>query len=173
MNNWQARGSWSWRPGLGSVILCVFTNAAQLVTQQAPFNWGTKWPGGFIFKIQYPLSNGWVPSPLSANSPVVSDSCATGIAIQKVKKKRGRTDTDKKEAMKRKLSDREKKGKNVIEKGKRHTEKRGILLQSALLLRKKVLPPAKQQLLKISSLKHTSFGLCGNRAPSDRAGDPS
>lgn len=70
--------------------------------------------------------------------------------------------------MKGKLSDIEKKRKNGIAK-----EKTGILIQCALLLRKKVLPPAKQQLLKISSLKHTSFGLCGNRAPSDRAGDSS
>lgn len=61
----------------------------------------------------------------------------------------------------------------MVEKGKRHSGKRGILLQSALLLRKKVFPPAKQQLLKITSLKHTSFGLCGNRAPSDGAGKPS
>lgn len=61
----------------------------------------------------------------------------------------------------------------MVEKGKRHSGKRGILLQSALLLRKKVFPPAKQQLLKITSLKHTSFGLCGNRAPSDGAGEPS
>lgn len=67
----------------------------------------------------------------------------------------------------------QKKGKNMVEKGKRQSGKRGILLQSALLLRKKVFPPAKQQLLKITSLKHTSFGLCGNRAPSDRAGEPS
>lgn len=61
----------------------------------------------------------------------------------------------------------------MVEEGKRHSAKRGILLQSALLLRKKVFPPAKQQLLKITSLKHTSFGLCGNRAPSDGAGKPS
>lgn len=38
---------------------------------------------------------------------------------------------------------------------------------------KEVFPPAKQQLLKITSLKHTSFGLCGNRAPSDGAEEPS
>jgi len=74
--------------------------------------------------------------------------------------------------MKGKLSGTEK-GKNVIEKGKRHSEKSGILLQSALLLRTQVLPPAEQQVLKIPSSKHTSFGLCGNRAPSEGAGDPS
>lgn len=73
--------------------------------------------------------------------------------------------------MKGKLGDTEK-GKEYGRKRQKTLWKGGILLQSALLLRKKVFPPAKQQPLKITSLKHTSFGLCGNRALSDRAGEP-
>lgn len=63
------------------------------------------------------------PSSLSANVPVVLDSCATGIVIQKVKlKKRGRADMDEKVTMKLKLTDRktermrEKKAKDILRK---------------------------------------------------------
>lgn len=47
--------------------------------------------------------------PFSANSPVVRDSCTTGIVIQKVKQKRGRADVGNESAMKGKVSDRKKK----------------------------------------------------------------